>query len=231
LPTCSINGGNAGGTFQLDAGKFLIGQTLTISGSNTAVAGDEIYNLETFSMETNLTASNSPTIAKQLNFTNYDGPFLPITISGNGTGTAGLFVSVIFSNITSLTCSSIGDTFTVNAGVDPTMTLNGGTGTDTLLKTDGTNTWAIGSDGGGTVGNITFTSIETLTGGTGVDTFNVEAAIDPTMTINGGTGTDILTKADGTNTWAITSDGGGTVGNVTFTGVETVTGGTGVDTF
>ncbi|MCX5808025.1 MAG: hypothetical protein NTX36_01420, partial [Proteobacteria bacterium] len=67
----------------------------------------------------------------------------------------------------------------------------GGTGTDTLAATDGTNAWLITGDNAGTLNtSTTFSAIKNLTGGSGADTF----------TGAGGSITGALTDPAGTTT-------------------------------
>jgi hypothetical protein len=63
----------------------------------------------------------------------------------------------------------------------------GGSGTNTLIGPNTTNTWSItGNDAGNINGAVNFTGIQNLIGGTGVDTFRFTAAGSQVANINGG---------------------------------------------
>jgi hypothetical protein len=63
----------------------------------------------------------------------------------------------------------------------------GGSGTNTLIGPNTTNTWTItGADAGNLDGKVGFTNIANLVGGTGVDTFAFTAAASQVANINGG---------------------------------------------
>jgi hypothetical protein len=66
-------------------------------------------------------------------------------------------------------------------------TLFGGSGTNTLIGPNTTNTWNItGADAGSLNGSLGFTGMANLVGGTGVDTFRFTAAASQVANINGG---------------------------------------------
>ena len=127
------------------------------------------------------------------------------------------------------------DSFTINSGATLTNNIDGAGGTDSLIQVDGANTWIITGADTGTVTDVggTFSNMENLTGGSGVDTFTINSGASLTGNIDSGAAADSLIQADGTNAWDINAVGGGTVTDVggTFANVENLTGGTGVDTF
>ena len=118
-------------------------------------------------------------------------------------------------------------------------TLNGTGGADTLTGPDAATTWATTADNAGTVTAtggaqlIAFTGIETLQGGSGADAFILN---DGVATFNGeiagGGGENSLAASDGNNTWEISAPNGGTLNASTaFSQIQTLTGGSGTDTF
>ncbi|MBD3647447.1 MAG: hypothetical protein HUJ31_08370, partial [Pseudomonadales bacterium] len=87
----------------------------------------------------------------------------------------------------------------------------------------------------GTVTDVsgTFTNIESITGGSGADTFSIGGSGSLAGSVDGGGGTDTLVQTSGTNTFSITGSNAGSVTDVTggFSSVENLTGGSGADTF
>ncbi|MGB8166719.1 MAG: LEPR-XLL domain-containing protein, partial [Chthoniobacteraceae bacterium] len=131
----------------------------------------------------------------------------------------------------------------------PLATLAGGA--LTVNTTDGNDSYVISrtSAGGGggdivkiknvvtgteeTYGNATqgVTSIA-ADGKKGNDTFDLSALSTTTpVTITGGEGTNTIVAPGTTHVWNITAAGAGTVGQVTFTGVTNLTGGSGDDSY
>ncbi len=71
--------------------------------------------------------------------------------------------------------------------------LNLGSGNDTLVGPNATNTWKITSNNLGTLNNsVKFTAVENLTGGTSNDRFLLNNAVGVTGGIQGGSGNDTL---------------------------------------
>jgi hypothetical protein len=106
------------------------------------------------------------------------------------------------------------DTLTAGLG---TTTFDGGTGSNTLVGPNAINTWGITAANAGTVGGITFTNVQNLTGGTGTDTFQfVGAAAGVSGKISGGAGT---------NTLDYSGNGGGAIAVNLAAGTATSTGG------
>ncbi|HAB11016.1 MAG TPA: hypothetical protein DCE47_04930, partial [Planctomycetaceae bacterium] len=139
-----------------------------------------------------------------------------------------------FSDIENLTGGSGPDTFNIASLVGLAGTIDGGGDSDTLTQADDSNTWTISSANEGDVTDIgDFTSVENLSGGSGVDTFNIGSTGSLSGDIDGGGGTsDTITQADGTNTWDITGSGSGTGPDINgFSAIENLTGGSGADTF
>lgn len=125
---------------------------------------------------------------------------------------------------------------TLGTSVTNVEKLTGGAFYDELKSTNANNAWSITGGDDGTVDDsvdtVTFFNFANLTGGTGVDTFTLSGG-SISGTIAGGTGNDKLIGNTGANTWNIT--GANDAGNVTsvnaFTGIENLTGNSGVDAF
>ena len=163
-------------------------------------------------------------------------------ITGSGTVSTNAGVNLIaFDNFELLTGGGLVDTFTLAsvflAGAAP-ANLDGGGGLDVLIGTAGTNVWDITGADSGTVTNDAgvhvhlFSSIENLTGNAAVDDFLVSIGGSLTGTIAAGGNADILTGRDSATSWTINADGGGSSSHIgAFVNVETLEGGSAIDTF
>ena len=162
------------------------------------------------------------------------------------------------TNGTTYSSSLGGTTLTINAGTVVSVNLGGGDDTlqidatlsrrldsagatlsfigggqsgDELVGPNDESTWDISSNGAGTVGDITFSGVKNLTGGTGADSFDFTGVGSAVMTIDAGRGDNTLFSPGGTQTWSLTGKGTGTVGSLTFSGVTNLIGGSGSDTY
>src|SRR3989454_7220891 len=111
-----------------------------------------------------------------------------------------------------------------------------GSGDDTLIGPGLTNLWTItGSNAGtltaGSLTPLTFAGIETLRGGDGSDTFAMTPDGGLSGVVDGGGGNDTLVGADTPNTWVIDGTEAGTLNGQSFAGVENLTGGASADIF
>lgn len=110
--------------------------------------------------------------------------FDPATASFQGTPLNSITINGLTGN----------DSITVdysNGNPIPTagMTVNGGTGTNTLIGTGQSNTWNVTGTNSGTLnGNVTFSNMQNLTGGTGGDVFKFSGAGNIAGNITGGSG-------------------------------------------
>ncbi len=108
---------------------------------------------------------------------------------------------------------------------------------DILVGTNAATTWTINGVNDGTLDTgFSFIDMPNLTGGTAADNFTLTGAGNITGIITGGgTGIDTVTGDNEVNAWSITGAGIGTLtdsaGANAFTGIENLTGGTGIDTF
>jgi hypothetical protein len=135
--------------------------------------------------------------------------------SGAVTGLAPVTISYVQNDLSGLTVKggTGGNTFTVantpyNPGKNPVTTLNsgggndkvvikattgplsvnGGAGNDTLVGRNATNIWKVTGSNAGTVGNVSFSAVENLTGGSGVDEFVFSDGKSVSGKIDGGGG-------------------------------------------
>jgi filamentous hemagglutinin family protein len=154
-------------------------------------------------------------------------------ITGLGAGNVG---GVSFNGFSGLTGGGSTDTFTL-AGGSMTDGIDGGGGSDTLVGQNITNDWQLTGAGSGTLngpGGLTFSAMETVTGGAQADSFTLVGG-SVTGSINGGAGSDVLMADNLANSWTINGADRGTLtggtGAGAFTGIETVIGGSNDDVF
>ncbi|MBI3187351.1 MAG: filamentous hemagglutinin N-terminal domain-containing protein, partial [Gammaproteobacteria bacterium] len=175
-------------------------------------------------------------------------------------GTNGSLNGITFSGFNELRGGTGNDAFALGADFSGTISGGDGLGVDSLSRNSGTNTWNINANNSGSVGNTFFNGIENLTGGSDVDTFNFYANLSGIVSggsgndvfniraaglaigdIQGGSGTDTLAVLLNDNhDWNITADNTGTLNRnnmgtlneiASFSSIENLTGGGGVDTF
>lgn len=147
----------------------------------------------------------------------------------DGTGT------ITFINFENVIGGAGDDTFISDSN---SHTLDGGSGADTLDMSNipnGVNT-IVNFTSGSVIGEThVLTNIETVVGGEGDNTFVFEEAYDDYTVTGGSSGTDTLdfslTTTDLTVDFATGQADNTSGGTITFSGVESVTGGDGDDTF
>jgi len=173
----------------------------------------------------NVTSTGFGTLNTNLSFTSFE------TLNGN----SDIDTFILSGDITNQ-INGFGNNDIFNIGTSITGTIDGGLGTDELVGANVTNYWDITANDAGTIytdsgkgtSRASFVSIETLTGNTAVDEFNL--AFDVSNQINGMGGNDIfniLTNVTGAmagglndDTFNISSNYSGTLtadaGNDTF---------------
>jgi hypothetical protein len=123
------------------------------------------------------------------------------------------------------------DTFQFTAVPVASSTIQGGTGTNTLVAPNVTNSWTITALNAGSFDGAAFTNVQNLTGNAGVDTFTFGPTGSLSGLITGGGGSDQLIGANIANTWDITGTNAGTLNGTAFSGIKNLTGGSAVDVF
>jgi len=240
------------------------GATTTTLGTTTEGAL-HVGGALTVNAKQNLTLANNITVggAAQLNFAQ-DGNNGHIFTTSTGlafaanTTVAGGDGNDIF-NITSSMAGKINgnggdDTFNIQADGLTANLFGGipGTDTDTVTANDSTNsnTWDINAAGDGTLANtdgiVSFSNIENLTGGTGIDDFifTDTGAISEMIDGGGGIGINTLTGRNTDSSWTITNINTGRIIETAslltstpthyvenFTNIQRVIGGEGDDVF
>ncbi len=158
--------------------------------------------------------------------------------SGTITWTAPSAVTINFTSVGDLQGGSAADTYNIGHVLTTGATGNGGNDVFNITADPGGNV-------SGNAGNDIFNVSATLAAGTGLDgganddTFNIQSnAITIADTIIGGSETDTVVGFNSAATWDITGtdagdliEPGGPTTVAQFSGIETLTGGTAVDTF
>jgi len=144
-------------------------------------------------------------------------------------GAAGITYDSLKSLV--LNGSSGKDTLTVGTPAPAVpVSYHGGGGSNTLVGPNSTNTWTITGTNAGQVGNVTFTVVQNLTGGTGDDTFVFNSGLGVTGRISGGGGSDTLDYSPYLTGVKVNLVAGTATGTGGITGIRNVTGGSGNDT-
>lgn len=220
----NLVGGNQDDDFTMSPGGSLTGK---IYGGNQAIEDTVNYS----------TASSGPgTVTLETDVTNIEkitgGPFHSELIATNSANSwsitgadDGTVAGINFFNFKDLTGGTGVDTFTLNGG-SISGTITGGAGNDKLIGNTGPNTWNItGADDAGNVTSVfAFSSIENLTGNSGVDSFIFADGINLSLAIDGAGGSDSVDKSvEATNPVNFIIGGTGLNG---YTNIESFTGGT-----
>lgn len=155
------------------------------SGGSTSTL-DAIQASVTINSQTSLTALN---INDQGSTTGHAYTLTSTTLSRSGAAL------ITYDPVTSLTINagSGDDSLTVVSTAPGTpVTFNGDGGNNTVTGPNVASTFNIGSPNGGTVGNVTFGSVQNLTGGSANDTFAFRTGGSLAGNINGGGGSNTL---------------------------------------
>src|SRR5262249_12682063 len=81
------------------------------------------------------------------------------------------------------------DTFSAIATASAaSVSVNGGGGSETLIGPNATSAWTINGPNAGTLGNVSFTAVQNLTGGTGLDAFTFGSGGSVSGKVDGGGG-------------------------------------------
>ncbi len=166
-------------------------------------------------------------------------PVVQIWVQSTG-GTAQLYYQDLIAGISSikLTGSADDERFVIDSSLTKLVSIDGGSGTDTLVGPDSAIVWSFPltapflpagqspgdtAFGDGAAADVTFANVENLIGGAAADTFRFAAGGSLSGTLDGGGGTDTLDFAALTGTTALFTGSGTTDG---FRGaVVTVAGG------
>jgi hypothetical protein len=155
-------------------------------------------------------------------------------ITGPNSGTVG---TVAFSQVGNLTGGTGNDSFVLNGG-HIAGAMNGGLGTNTLTGNSVASTWTINATNAGTLtdgGTTTFTNMQSLVGGTAVDSFALIGTGHVTALDGGSGAVNTLTGNNLANAWAITGPNSGTLtdanGTNAFSNIQSLVGNAAADSF
>jgi hypothetical protein len=134
---------------------------------------------------------------------------------------------ITYDPVTQLTIAagSGDDTLTVvSTALGTPVTFAGGGGMNTLIGPNSPSTFDITSNNGGTVGNVTFSSVQNLVGGSANDTFRFHNGKGVSGTIDGGAGTNTLDYSLYTTGINVNLPAGTATGTSGVSNIQNVTG-------
>ena len=102
----------------------------------------------------------------------------------------------------------------------------GGAGTDSLIGSNSDNAWSLSGSGSGSLNGVPFTGVETVTGGTGNDTFTYGTTGAIAGVLAGGGGTDTIDYTARTTAVSVNLSTRRATGSLSFTDVERFLAGT-----
>lgn len=215
----NLNGRNNVDTFTFAAGSSISGMVDGGGGSDvadlSALAGTVVVDLSgsSFANIEHYTGNNTDST--------FIGDDVPNTWTIDGTFDGlndGLLNGTItFENFNNLTGGADVDSFTFNGGTIDGL-VSGGSGSDTLIGDNASNTWTISANDAGTLNALSFTGIENLTGNLGVDTFLFSNGSSISGAVNGAAGNDIVDFSG--EVGAVSVD----IGNSGFSNIESYVG-------
>ena len=234
----TLTGLNAAATWELDGTDRYLGTNVAgFSGFENLVGGSEA---DTFAISGAQTA-NLTGGAGTDTFQFANGASLTGTMDGGAAAdTLDLTAATTAQTVTLTGLGSTDGFVGIHAAVTSEFTnidaLVGGTATDTLTGLDAAATWTVaGTNTYSSTNTLTFSGVENLGGGSGVDTFTVSGA--QTANLKGSTGADLFQFGNGAVLTGTIDGGGGadtvdlsaaiTAQAVTLTGLGSTDGSTG----
>jgi Ca2+-binding RTX toxin-like protein len=204
------------GNNKLDLSGLTTARTLNLAnGTLTGFAG--VANFQTFIGSAAADTLVGPNTASTWNLTGAN---------------AGTVNGVSFSSFENLTGGTANDTFVVAPGASLSGTLDGGTGSDTLVGPNAGNVFNItGTNSGNLNGVINFVGVENLTGGASDDRFVFAngVAVGVAGTVDGGPGVNTLDYSASTLPIAVNLQTRTATGTGGFANVGNLVGGSAVD--
>ena len=184
FPNAVVNCGNFNNTIDWQGCEYT--QVNTGTGNNTINVGDANNTLDGFQGIPLLDGQGGTNIVN----INDQGSSSPHTYAINGSTISRDGVPEGYANVAKLTLngSSGADTYEVGSTPAQATVLHGGSGTNLLIGPDANSLWQINAANGGVLGMVTFSSFQSLAGGSGNDTFQFTGAGSISGTVNGGPG-------------------------------------------
>ena len=195
------------------------------AGSDTVNVGDPgmVNGLDNLAGAVTVHGSGSDFV----NVNDQDAGFSDGYTLTSSTLTRPFFGGLTYSGIAGLTLNAEtgNNTITlVSTSPSTPVTINGDGGTDTLVGPNVANTWTITGSNAGTVGNVTFTGIANLTGGTSTDGFKFPNGGSVSGVVNGGGGTNGIGYGLRTTGVTVNLTTGTATGTGGVTNIQNVTG-------
>jgi hypothetical protein len=216
-----LDGGRGGNKFNVQV--LDPGTPVTINtgqGTNTVNVGSTSNSLDSIlgPLTVDGHATDTINVNDQGSSTGHNYGLTSSTLTRSGAAT------LSFNSVGKLEVNAGGGTNKFTATSIPpatAVTLTGGSGSNTLVGPNSTNTWDITGTNAGTLdGSVTFSAVQNLTGGSGVDAFIFSAGQKVTGGVDGGGGGDWLDYAAyitpvTVKLWAKTATGvGGGIANI-----------------
>ena len=200
------------------------------------LSGDPLASLTAGNLVVDLTSGNDIVVVNQVSGAANGGIVVDLTVT-TGMNTVTTRYGNAAVGVLGIELNGLGgdDAFTLMQTLAAPLTIDGGLGNDTILGPDDAVSWTIdGTDSGTATGELTFSGIENIVGGTSDDEFNVRdaGALSGLIDGGGGDGKDLLSGPYRANTWIIDGpDAGSLNGTTGFIGIENLTGGNNNDDF
>jgi len=232
----NLIGGTLNDSFVFTGGVSVSGSIDGGTGINTLD-----YHLYTTPVSVNIGAGTATGTAGIANIQNFiggsassntlAGPNTTNTWSITATDAGNINASAFtFSAFENLTGGPFNDTFDFTSGFTVSGTVNGSTGSNTLLAPNSPNTWEIISNDTGTVAGITFLSIQNLTGNAMTDDFIFQAGGGVQGNVTGGGGVNTFDYSSyGASVFVIIGEGLAT-GVGSFSNIQNFIGSSGMTT-
>jgi hypothetical protein len=147
------------------------------------------------------------------------------------TGMSPAVINVNFALALAIYAGSGDDSLTISDPPTTPVSFNGGGGTNTLIGPNAATSFNITGVNSGSLGNVTFTSVQNLLGGAGNDAFAFQAGGSLSGSVNGGGAVNTIIGPNVTTTFSISCPNGGAVGSTNFASIQNLIGGSANNTF
>ena len=264
----ALVGGSGDDAFKLTTSTAsidsIVGGTGTDPGANSLQAANEenTWNITDKNKGNVNGVSTFSNIQSLLGGTDVDVFNINAELSGSINGGKGADVFNLNALVSGSVLGGSGEDIFNIKNTDLVLSLDGEDGSDTLLVGHNAESiWEVTTVNGGTLVNsvdtkqVSFSNMENLHGGSGKDTFNLNANVtgevlglsgadefnikqdNLSLALKGGDGLDSLSGLNLQNTWTVDSSGNGSLksssatNTVMFSEIENINGGSDVDTF